>query len=563
MGTGATTYVSLVEETGGNVDEATPLLGPSADAILHSNQSQQRVDNVDEREGEVRSNVETQSRGGGSKSLASIIAVLLIGVFASQADTSMVLATYGKISSEFNDLDSGSWLLTSYMLAQCVAQPLYGKLSDIYGRKRCLQASYVVFIIGTVGSGVGFSMPQIIAARAVQGCGGAGMLCMVSIVLTDLVPVHELALYRSYVNVISTAGRSCGGAIGGFLAQTIGWRWAFIGQGPLVLIALWLVERRLPDSTKGSKIEQSTWSKFRRIDIPGAICMSLSIAFALLVLELGGKKVAWKDPLIIAAAITALTSGIAFILIERFWAQEPIFPLRLMTQYTAVTSYTIVGLQTLTQTAVLPLYWQVTKNATPAVAGFYLIPAIVGNTMGGLLTGRWIMKYHRYKVHCILAALHSIVCFTSLLMTWRGDTNILHSLLIFSGGFGTGQAHSAVFVALANGVAEEDIAMASSGFYLSSNIGGVLGVSIGSAVHQVMLRRGLVNVLKGRRDWREIIRKATEDIGFVQKANESLRKLLMPAYIASFHAVFYFGLVCSTVVFVAGLLVREKRLREK
>lgn len=118
-------------------------------------------------------------------------------------------------------------------------------------------------------------------------------------------------------------------------------------------------------------------------------------------------------------------------------------------------------------------------------------------------------RYRRYKIHCILAALHSIVCFTSLIINWRGNTNVLQSLLIFSGGFGTGQAHSAVFVALANGVAEEDMAIASSGFYLSSNIGGVLGVSVGSTVHQVMLRRGLMKVLKGRSDWKEVSLRAS------------------------------------------------------
>jgi nitrate/nitrite transporter NarK len=158
------------------------------------------------------------------KSLMGMISVLLIGVFVSQADTSLVLATYGKISSEFNDLESGSWLLSAAMLAMCVTQPLYGKLSDIYGRKRCLQAAYVLFAAGTAGCGLGRSMGQLIAARAVQGAGGAGMVCMVSILLTDLVPLHEVAVYRSYVNIVQTIGRSCGGAVGGFLAGSIGWR---------------------------------------------------------------------------------------------------------------------------------------------------------------------------------------------------------------------------------------------------------------------------------------------------------------------------------------------------
>jgi MFS family permease len=147
------------------------------------------------------------------------------GVFISQADTSLVLATYGKISSEFHDLESGSWLLSSYMLAMCISQPLFGKLSDIFGRKSCLQVAYILFTIGTIGSGLGRSMAQIIAARTIQGAGGAGMVCMVSILLTDLLPFHEVALYRSYVNVVQTVGRSCGGMLGGFLASTIGWRW--------------------------------------------------------------------------------------------------------------------------------------------------------------------------------------------------------------------------------------------------------------------------------------------------------------------------------------------------
>ena len=150
---------------------------------------------------------------------------MLLGVFISQTDQSLVLATYGHVSSQFHSLDLGSWLISAYILAQCVAQPLYGKLSDIYGRKSCLQISYVLFTAGTAGSGLGRSIGEVIAFRAVQGLGAAGMVSMVSIIITDLVPVHEVASLRSYVNVLQTTGRSCGGVIGGFLTQTLGWRW--------------------------------------------------------------------------------------------------------------------------------------------------------------------------------------------------------------------------------------------------------------------------------------------------------------------------------------------------
>lgn len=162
---------------------------------------------------------------GTSADVYATLSVLLLGVFISQTDQSLVLATYGRVASDFDDFDSGSWLMSAYILAQCVAQPLYGKLSDIYGRKSCLQASYVLFTIGTAGAGFGRSMGEVIASRAIQGAGGAGMVSMVSIIITDLVPIHEVASLRSYVNVLQTTGRSCGGVIGGFLTQTLGWRW--------------------------------------------------------------------------------------------------------------------------------------------------------------------------------------------------------------------------------------------------------------------------------------------------------------------------------------------------
>lgn len=182
-----------------------------------------------------------------TRSIFGIISVLLIGVFVSQADTTLVFATYAHITSEFIRLGGGSWIdgswiVTSFGLATCATQPMYGRLSQIFGRKPILQLSYTLFLIGTAIAGVAQNMVQMIIGRVVQGAGSAGMVSMVSILLTgmfilcknifflltflpDLVPLHEVAAYRSYVNVFSTVGRSCGGLIGGFLTQTIGWRW--------------------------------------------------------------------------------------------------------------------------------------------------------------------------------------------------------------------------------------------------------------------------------------------------------------------------------------------------
>ena len=153
------------------------------------------------------------------------ISVMMVGVFLANVDMSIILAVYGQMASDFDALESGSWFLSAFAISACVAQPLYGKLSDIYGRKTCLQVAYLLFGLGTAWTALGQTMGQVVAARAMQGAGSAGMTALVSIIVTDLVPIHEVASIRSYVNVLQASSRSFGGVLGGFLAEAVGWRW--------------------------------------------------------------------------------------------------------------------------------------------------------------------------------------------------------------------------------------------------------------------------------------------------------------------------------------------------
>ncbi len=293
-------------------------------------------------------------------SVAAVLSVLLIGVFVSQADTSLVLATYGAISSEFDDLEDASWLLSSYLLAMCVGHALYGKLSDIFGRKAMLQVAYLLFAVGSFLCGVGQTMNQIVAARVIQGVGGAGMVVLVSILITDLVPLRDVASYRSYVNIVQTVGRSCGGAVGGFLAQTIGWRWAFLGQAPLTVLAMILVAWKL-DVKPARKQHlnghshsepQTLYQKMKRIDVAGAVLLTTNVLSLLLILDMGGTKVPWTSPLLPGLGALGILAAVGFVWVERSRAQEPIFPLHLLSQYEVVTTYLTLFFQMASQTAV-------------------------------------------------------------------------------------------------------------------------------------------------------------------------------------------------------------------
>lgn len=206
----------------------------------------------------------------------------------------------------------------------------------------------------------------------------------------------------------------------------------------------------------------------------------------------------------------------------------------------------------------IPIYFQVTKDASPAVAGAYLIPAVVGNTTGGLLTGAWIKRTGRYKLPTILSTLSAMLAFTLVLLSWRGNTSVAESLFVFPGGLANGIAHSAVFIGLTSGVLEEEVAIAGSGLYLSGSIGAVAGVSGANAIFQFGLRKSLMEALRGRADRLkvspltveqsppssqllmcfQIIDKALSDIEYVRGVRGELREAMVRAYVFASHQVF-------------------------
>ncbi|KAL2008977.1 hypothetical protein VTN00DRAFT_7171, partial [Thermoascus crustaceus] len=205
-----------------------------------------------------------------STSIWGVISVLLLGEFVANADTTLIFASAGKISSEFSSFQDANWLSTAYTLGVCVAQPVYGKLGDIYGRKPLLLLAYALFALGSLICGLGREMWQVILGRAISGIGGAGTMTVAAVIITDLVPKREIAAWRAYVNISMTLGRSLGGPTGGWLTDTFGWRWVFLIQAPLFCITALLVTHKLhdthvesPDSTTSSK------SKLNRVDFLG------------------------------------------------------------------------------------------------------------------------------------------------------------------------------------------------------------------------------------------------------------------------------------------------------
>ncbi|KAJ5761771.1 uncharacterized protein N7511_005153 [Penicillium nucicola] len=492
--------------------------------------------------------------------VATIIAVLLLGEFISNADATLVMAAAGRISSEFNRLRDASWLSTGYTLGLCAAQPMYGKVSDIYGRRPLLLISYFLFAVGCILSGIGSNMWVVVLGRAISGSGGAGIMTISSIIITDIVPKREVASWRAYVNVAMTLGRSLGGPIGGWLSDTIGWRWLFILQAPFLVLAAILVvlkldlKEKIDLNAKGSK-----WAK---IDFLGTFLLGTSITAMTLLLDQGGKSFPWYSWWTVILGTGGVSLLVAFVLVEAYVAREPIFNLRILRRPNVSAAYTIGALQVTAQLGMLfsvPLYFQVTQRASTTAAGVHLVPAVVGNTLGSLLAGLFIRRTGRYKMLLVAAGLVAAISYVLLFLRWEGNTGFWESLYILPGGIGTGIASASAFVAMTALLPQEEVAMATAGYMLLVGFSMTAGVTTSNSVLGMEFQRELRKNLQGPGS-DKVIRRAMADTNYIAHLTGKIRDIVISCYVGGLKHTYLVSLACSLLASFTGLFIHHHQL---
>ncbi|KAL3589651.1 hypothetical protein FPOAC2_11822 [Fusarium poae] len=492
-----------------------------------------------------------------------IVSVLIIGSFTASADGSLVLATHPTIASEFNALSASNWLFVSFNLAGAATQAMVGKLSDIYGRRSLIVTAYALFAAGCIIVGTGTSMGLVILGRVISGVGGPGLTILAMLIITDLVPLREAAAWQSYLNLAATTGRSLGGPLGGWLADTIGWRWSFNCQVPIFLLAILLTYFFLPSNKK----QDDKPTSLSRIDFTGAALLALTMMAFLLPFEIGGSQVPWSHPVIPSLFAASFVFGGLFMLFEGRWAVEPIFPLDLLRIRNVVLGYVISGSQCAAQLGLMfsvPLYFQVTKNASNTVAGAYLFPAVAGNAIGAILAGLVINRTGRYKLVLLVATLTSAVSYILLLLRWHGRTNVWESLYIFPGGLGTGAVQTGVFVAVQAATDPAHKAAALGGVWLTVMVGAVIGMTAVSTVTMHVMAWSLATTLQGRGVTRDVIQKvvdmATSDINYINKADPNIASAVVDAYVRGLSFSHIISLTFSIIATFSASFISEHKV---
>ncbi|OJJ06266.1 hypothetical protein ASPVEDRAFT_45672 [Aspergillus versicolor CBS 583.65] len=508
-------------------------------------------------EGEDAAKSGSQSAQG----LSYIIPAISLGIFLSAADQTIIVASYGKIGSDLNALNLTSWIATSYFLTLTSFQPLYGKLSDIFGRKSCLLFAYAVFGTGCLFCGLAQNIHQLIAARVFQGIGGGGMTTVVSILLSDIVPLRERGVWQGIINIIYATGAGVGAPLGGILADYIGWRWAFIAQFPLCFIAFTAVSIVLDLPAP----EDSHWkTKLRRIDFPGAIVLIGAVLGFLIGFD-RGSNVSWTMPLTIASLSVSACLFVLFIVVEIYYATEPFAPGHIIFDRGFVAAYGCNFFSFggwLSGLFYLPLFFQAVDGLSATGAGLRLLPSILSGVTGSLFAGfvmKWTGKYYWLTV----AGYASLTLGLGVIFLFSGAvTNSLVPLILgtVACAFGNGIGVTTTLISLISNAAQEDQAVVTACSYLFRSLGSVIGLSLSSTVVQQVLRTRLRDALRDSKDVDKIVDGVRQSLDFIKTLDPVVARTVRDCYGWATNKGFAFLIGVVFFAFVSSLFIRERNL---
>jgi EmrB/QacA subfamily drug resistance transporter len=494
-----------------------------------------------------------------------ILSGLMLGMFLSALDQTIVSTAMRTIADKLNGQTAQAWVTTAYLVTSTVSTPLYGKLSDLYGRKPFILFSIVVFVIGSMLCGIAHSIYELAAYRALQGIGAGGLMSLAFAIVGDVVPPRQRARYQAYFTSVFATSSVLGPVLGGFfagqdsIAGIDGWRWIFYINVPIGLIAFAVVMRNLNLPKRTSD---------RRIDFLGAALLTAGVVPLLLVAE-KGREWGWGSALTLGLLALAVVSLGLFVPRQTRMGEDAILPLRVFRNriftVSSITSF-IVGAAMFGGLTSVPLYLQIVRGYSPTAAGLMLVPFMVGIIISSQTSGRIMSRTGHYKIFPIIGTALMAVAML-LFSTLHYDTAIwqAEAMMVLMGA-GLGLSMQTLVISVQNALPPKDMGIATSSVTFFRSMGATFGVAaalailFGSVIGNIKSRA----VAAGLPD--QVVARFSElsglnDTSVIAKLPEAVQRVVLQGFADSMHSVFLTVFFLLIPAFVLTFFIEEVPLR--
>jgi EmrB/QacA subfamily drug resistance transporter len=484
------------------------------------------------------------------RQILTVLGGLMAGMFLAALDQSILGTALPRITSELGGLDKLSWVVTAYLLTSTAATPLWGKISDLYGRRIIFQAAITIFVLASMLAGLAQSIEQLILFRALQGVGGGGLFALALAVIGDVIPPRERGRYQGYFGVVFGTSSVLGPVLGGWFTDGPGWRWIFYINVPIGIAALVVTSVAL---------KMPVVRREHRIDYLGAALVVAAVTSLLLYTAWAGPEHGWASGLGLSLVVAGVVLALLFVLVESR-VSEPILPLELFRDsvfslsivYTFITGFAMFG-----SFIFIPMFLQVVDGMSPTESGLAMLPMVAGIFSTSISSGQLMTRTGRYKAFPILAA---VVIAGALFLLASLDEATPYwqaAVAMFVMGAGLGLQMQILVTVVQNAVDRRHMGSATSSVTFFRQMGGSFGTAVFGAIITSRLATHLHELLPSMPAGGA---PETTDVQAIRSLPPQVQEPVVHAFSLSMHDAFLAAVPVVLVALVVAVLIKERPL---